>query len=51
MDLLKDEDLYERIKILNLQTLDIKNINDFYNAFENEMENKRLGKSVLRFKF
>lgn len=51
VDLLKNKELYERIKILNLQTLDIKNINDFYDVFENEMENKRLGKNVLRFKF
>lgn len=49
--LLKDRNLYNQIKKLKIQTTDIKNINDFYDSFENEIQNRKLGKAVLRFKF
>lgn len=49
--LVKDKNLYNQIKELKIQTIDIKSINDFYDSFENEIKNGKLGKAVLRFKF
>lgn len=52
VDLLsKYKELYTRIKELKLKTINIKNVNNFYDAFENEIQNKELGKAVLRFEF
>jgi ribitol-5-phosphate 2-dehydrogenase len=46
--ILNDKELYNEIKKLKLETLDIRNINDFYNAFEKEIQNKKLRQAYTK---
>ena len=46
---LKDENFKNRISNLVLEEYEVKNINDFYDAFEFEASNKKLGKRVISF--
>lgn len=47
--LLNDQQFYRSIKKLQLTENIISNINDYYNVFEMESNNKRLGKHIMKF--
>lgn len=47
--LLQDEDFYNQIKILVQNIVEIKNINEYYLAFETEFASRALGKNILRW--
>lgn len=49
LDLLKDEKFKHNISKLILNKIQIRNIVDYYNAFEFELNNKKLGKNILHF--
>ncbi len=50
IELLEYKNFREDISKLILSEIEINNIKDYYNAFEMELNNKRLGKNILRFK-
>lgn len=47
--LLNDQQFYRSIKKLQLTESIISNINDYYNVFEIESNNKNLGKHIMKF--
>ena len=49
LTLFEKKEFQEEISRLILDELTINDITDFYRAFEGELENKRLGKNILRF--
>lgn len=51
VSLLENESFREKVSILIIEEKNIKNINDFTNVFELEVNNKKLGKYVMNFEF
>ena len=47
--LLQDEDFRNKIKELITEKVEIRNIVDYYNAFEEANKSRKLGKSILQF--
>lgn len=49
--LIENEEFSSLLQPLIRETLEIKNISDYYDAFEKEAENASLGKNILKFHF
>lgn len=47
--LMENELFSQKLKLLIIKLIEIKNISDYYQAFENEHSNKSLGKCILKF--
>ncbi len=49
--LIENEEFNSLLQPLVRDVLEIKNISDYYDAFEKEAENTSLGKNILKFHF
>lgn len=51
VELFNSDKFKEKMGILVLSEMEINNINDYYDAFELEANNKKLGKNIMHFNF
>lgn len=49
LEMLKDEEMINKYKKLILSEKEVSNISDYYNAFEMECSNRKLGKNIIKF--